>query len=129
MFFCRRHQHNITNSGPLDYENNIIQIFKNINDQFKANLLTSNFNKRYFIQFFTKNSYAMDMRIDYGNNQIAKSTDAKFLGLIIENTLSWKGHVDWFMSKLSSACSAIRAVKPYMPQETIRMISHIFIPL
>jgi hypothetical protein len=34
----------------------------------------------------------------------------------------WKGHVDWLMSKLGSACYAIRAVKPYMAQGTIRMI-------
>jgi hypothetical protein len=36
--------------------------------------------------------------------------------------LSWKSHIDWLMSKLSSACYAVRAVKPYMSQETLRMI-------
>jgi hypothetical protein len=30
----------ISNSSPIDYKNNIIKIFKNINDWFKANLLT-----------------------------------------------------------------------------------------
>jgi hypothetical protein len=45
-----------------------------------------------------------------------------FLGLIIDNTLSWKSHIDWLMSKLSSACYVIRAVKPYVTQETLRMI-------
>jgi hypothetical protein len=61
----------ITNSIPADFENNIIKIFKDINDRFKANLLTLNFVKTYFIQFLTKNSYAMDIHIDYCNNQIA----------------------------------------------------------
>jgi hypothetical protein len=55
------------NSSLIDYENNIIQIFKNINDGFKAKLLTLNFNETHFVQFFTKNSEAMDMHIDYGN--------------------------------------------------------------
>jgi hypothetical protein len=54
------------------------------------------------------------MHIDYGNNQIAKSNHTKFLGLIMDNMLSWKEHVDWLMSKLGSACYAIRAVKNYM---------------
>jgi hypothetical protein len=36
--------------------------------------------------------------------------------------LSWKSHVDWLMSKLGSACYAVRAVKPYVLQETLRMI-------
>jgi hypothetical protein len=57
---------------------------------------------------------------------IAKSTNTKFLGLITDNMLTWKGHIDQLMSKLSSACYAIRAIKPFMSQETTGMISHIF---
>jgi hypothetical protein len=38
------------------------------------------------------------------------------------NTLSWKQHFGWLMSKLCSPCYAIWAVKPYMLQETITMI-------
>jgi hypothetical protein len=37
----------ITNSIPIDYDSNIIQIFKNINYWFKANVI----DKTYFIQF------------------------------------------------------------------------------
>jgi hypothetical protein len=36
--------------------------------------------------------------------------------------LSWKSHIEWLTSKLSTACYAIRAVKPYMSQETLRMV-------
>jgi hypothetical protein len=84
--------------------------------------LTLNFDKTYYIQFLTKNSNAVDMHIDYGNDQIGKSTNTKFLGLIVDNTLSWKEHVNWLMSKLGSACYTVRAVRPYMLQDTIRMI-------
>jgi hypothetical protein len=56
----------ITNSSPIDYENNTSPIFKKINDWFKANLLTLNFDKTYFIPFLTKNNDAVDMRIDCG---------------------------------------------------------------
>jgi hypothetical protein len=38
------------------------------------------------------------------------------------NTLSWKQQIGWLMSKLGLACYAIRTVKPYMLQETKRMI-------
>jgi hypothetical protein len=38
---------------------------------------------------------AMDMHIVYGNNQIAKSTNTKFTGFVMGNTLSWKEHDDW----------------------------------
>jgi hypothetical protein len=64
----------------------------------------------------------MDIHINYDSDQIVNASNTKFLGLIIDNTLSWKGHVDWRMSKLGSACYAIRAVKLYMAQGTLRMI-------
>lgn len=92
------------------------------NDWFKADLLTLNVDKTYFIQFLTKNSYQVNMHIDYGNNQFAKSTNTKFFGLIINSILSWKGHVEWVMPKLGLAYYAVRAVKPHISQETVRVI-------
>ena len=46
----------------------------------------------------------------------------KFLELMIDNILSWKNHTDQLMSKLSKSCYAIRTVKYFMPQPTLRMI-------
>jgi hypothetical protein len=56
----------------------------------------------------------MDIHINYDSNQIVNSTNTKFLGLIIDNTLSWNRHVDWLMFRLGSACYMIRAVIPYV---------------
>jgi hypothetical protein len=41
----------ITNSSPTHYENDITQIFKNINDWFRANLLTLDFDKNILYNF------------------------------------------------------------------------------
>jgi hypothetical protein len=120
----------VMNPSHIDYENIFTQILKNIDEWFKASLLTSNLSKTQFMQFSTKKSDVMDMPNAYGNKWIASSTDIKFLGLIIDNTLSWKGHIDWLTSKLGLASYAIRTAKPYMSLETIRTIYfHIFIPL
>jgi hypothetical protein len=80
----------ITNSCSTNYKNNITQTFKDINEWFEANSLTLNLDKTYFIYFMTKNSQAMEMDIVYGSNQLAKSTNTRFLGLIIDSMLSWK---------------------------------------
>jgi hypothetical protein len=117
----------VTNSSPIDYKNNIINLFELINDWCKANLLMLNFDKTNYIQFMTKNSSAINVNIGYDNKQIVNSTNTKFLGLIIDNTLFWKSHIDWLMSKLSTACIVIRAIKPYMSQETLRMIYFSFV--
>jgi hypothetical protein len=49
-------------------------------------------------------------------------SNIKFLGLHIDETLSWKFHIDQIVTKMSSACYAIRTVKGFMSQETLKMI-------
>jgi hypothetical protein len=46
----------------------------------------------------------------------------KNLGLIIKNDLSWKTHIEFIKSKLSSACYAVRSVKPFLTINTLKMI-------
>jgi hypothetical protein len=43
----------------------------------------------------------------------------RFLGITIENTLHWKSHVDLLISKLSTACYAIKTIKSIMSQDTL----------
>ena len=61
------------------------------------------------------------------NNQITSSTNTKFLGLEIEETLSWKAHINHLMSKLSSACYAMRVITLLMTEETLKMIYHAYV--
>jgi hypothetical protein len=44
------------------------------------------------------------------------------MGLIIDDNLSWKNHIDHLMSKLNSACLAVRMVNSIMSQEALRII-------
>jgi len=46
-------------------------------------MLALNFDKNYFIQFINKSTCTSDI-------QICTAIEAKFLGLFINNTLSWK---------------------------------------
>jgi hypothetical protein len=55
----------------------------------------------------------------YKDKQIYIATETKFLGLFINNTLSWKTYTEYFKSKLSSAFYAMQSVKPYVPLNTL----------
>ena len=70
----------------------------------------------------TKNSRDYDLELNYQGNYIKSSTNTKFLGLIIDNSLSWKAHIDQMMSKLNTACFVIRKIQAMMSQETLRMV-------
>ena len=48
----------------------------------------------------------------------------KFLSLIVDNTLSWKPHVDHLINKLSTVSYVIRSVKPFVNTNAIIMIYH-----
>jgi len=46
----------------------------------------------------------------------------KFWGLISDDSLSWKTHIDQMMSKLNTACFVIRMIQAIISQETLRMV-------
>jgi hypothetical protein len=50
--------------------------------------------KTHFIQFATKNSSSVDFNIMHGNKKIDDVYNTKFLGLTLDNTFSWRTHID-----------------------------------
>jgi len=50
----------ITNPSPSKFKEDINDIIDNINDWFRGNLLSLNFDKTYFLQFSLKNSYEIN---------------------------------------------------------------------
>jgi hypothetical protein len=57
----------VTNPNHLDFKNDINKVFNYVNERFKANLLSLNVDKIYFMQFSTKNIYLTDLNITYNN--------------------------------------------------------------
>ena len=74
------------------------------------------------MQFVNKNCSTFDLNIGHGNKKITNTCTTKFLGLTLENMLSWKTQIDTVVPKLSSATFAIRTVKPYLSQDSLKMI-------
>jgi len=61
---------------------------------FKANLLFLNLDKTHFIQFNNKGKCTATAHIRYEDKQISIANETKFLGLYINNNLSWKTHIE-----------------------------------
>jgi hypothetical protein len=60
---------------------------------------------------------------DFNRTKLISSTsNLKFLGLKIDNTLTRKGHIEMIVPKVSAACFAVTAVKPFMSRDTLMMI-------
>jgi len=77
----------------------------------KNNLLTLNLKKTQFMQFLTNHYKKIDTQIAVMDFVIPNTTSIKFLGLILDNKLTWKAHSRELVIKLNKACYAIRAIK------------------
>ena len=65
----------------------------------------------------------INLKIGFNNKLITNSAHTKFLGMTMNNTLSWNNHIDSIVKKLSRACYIIRNAKTCMSVSSLRMIS------
>jgi len=98
----------VTDSNKKDFNTNINQSLSSLITWFNSNLLTLNFNKTHFIEFRTKNYYQVQTKVLYEPKVISNSTETKFVGLTIDETLSWNQHIDAIATKLCSTCYVLR---------------------
>jgi len=64
---------------------------------------------------FGKKNIPFNKLVMVHNNELITNTyNLKFLGIMIDNTLSWKDHIDKTVPRLSQACYIIRVVKPFL---------------
>jgi hypothetical protein len=112
----------ITNPCYINFRSNINNVFLQLNEWLDAYLLSLNHDKTQYVHFTPKGTFFQDSIIGYNKKFIAVSTNTKYLGIIIENTLSWKAHIDQLIPKLCTACYAIGTVKPFMCQENLKLV-------
>jgi hypothetical protein len=98
------------------------KIFLDINEWFKCNLLSLNFNKTHTLEFKTMNDKVDDTFVSYDNYFISNINSLKFLGLTMDTSLTWEHHINKIIAKMNSVCFALRSIKTVVSQKTIRVI-------
>jgi hypothetical protein len=104
----------ITKPCYINFKSNINKAFLQLYKWFDANLLFLNYDKTQYVHFTTKGTFFHVSITGYNNIFISVSNNTKFFGMIIENTLSWKAHIDQLIPKLCTTCFAVRTVKPFV---------------
>jgi hypothetical protein len=89
-------------------------IFKTLNEWFITNHLFLNFNKTHFIQFTAKKNSTANLKIGIGNKLVMNTACTKFLGISINENLSWDNHIEIQIRKLIMAGYIIRSAKSNM---------------
>ena len=80
-----------------------------------------NFDKTYLIQFTNKSTCNSEIQITYDDKHICTEIETKYLGLVINNNLSWKRHIECIKSKQSSACYIMQSLKPSVALNILKM--------
>jgi len=86
------------------------------------NLSLLNYEKTQCVHFTLKHTVHYEAPIGYNINFFSNSISIKFLGVIIENSLSWKVHIDHLLPKLCVAQYSIMTIKTFTCQENLKSI-------
>ena len=97
-----------------------------LQDWFKANKLTLNINKSVCMHFSVEKSKEIKIVID--NIELPVVTKTKFLGIWIDNHLSWQDHSDQLCLKIIRNTQLLRVSKNHLsiPTKKILYYSHIY---
>ena len=105
------------------------QILAAVVHYMKCNLLHINSKKSCFMYFSPNRNNIIDpeshnhyLHID--GNIINRVSQTKFLGVIIDDKLTWKPHLDSLNKKLSGICGRIYRIASFLPEKLYKDIYH-----
>jgi hypothetical protein len=92
---------------------------KELSMWFACNKLTLSLEKTQFNVFHMKNKSIPDCwnSIEVQGNSIKRVGEAKYLGVILDETLSWKAHIESLRKTLQKYASSFKIIKNQVPKQ------------
>jgi hypothetical protein len=112
----------ISNPDRIKFRDDAHKILQNIQEWFTANLISLNWEKTHFMHFTTKNNSFSNFDIIYKDKKLTTDDSVKFLGLTLDNLLSWKKHIEAIIPKLSAATFAMRVEQLFLSLDSLKLI-------
>ena len=96
----------------------------------EANRLALNIEKTNFVLFHSSQGKLIQTIIlKIGKNKIKQETHVRFLGVLLDSTLSWRYHLTELSKKLARTVGLFYKIRHYAPQDTLLLLYHaIFAP-
>jgi len=88
----------------------------------RANKLSVNCNKTNFMLLNSQKHNPTSFKVIINNHSIAPKNNLKYLGVLLDNELSWKPHVQKVKTQLSRACGVISKLKHYTTQFVLKVV-------
>ena len=95
---------------------------------FRLNKLSLNINKTNYILFHShQNKLLTQIKLTIDNIPIEQSDKTKFVGIIINQDLTWTDHLSLLQNKISKNIGVIRRIRKNLPLYTLRMLYYALI--
>ena len=123
----------VSGASASEAYNSANAVLKKVTEYMDANKLHINVSKCCFIHFKPDLSrgtltcarvqvYDRNCKLLFGDKIIKKVESAKFLGVIIDEKLSWGAHIRFLEEKLNSSIVMIKRIKKYVPKTEYQKI-------
>ena len=93
-----------------------------LTDWFKANKLSLNISKTNYVLFDRGKSKHKQGNIMIGGDYIERVDCFKFLGILIDEELSWHKHIEHCRKKIACGMYALNMAKNYLAQNNLRQL-------
>src|SRR6218665_419858 len=111
---------------------NYVDLFQIMNEAlsklsrwFQVNKLSLNITKSNYMIFKSKKSHNLDfsnLNLLIDNTQLARVSKVKFLGVIIDEHLTWKPHIEHVKSKVTKIVGVMYRLKGSLPKHSLRLL-------
>ena len=108
--------------------NNLNMELKNISEWFLSNKLSINLQETNFIIFRSRqNKYNCDTPLLFNGSVLNQVKGAKFLGIYIDENLSWQTHIDNLSGKISKNTGVMNRLKFFLPSTILLNLYNSFV--
>ena len=121
----------LANRSIKELFSTVNQELNNIDDWFIANKLSLNVKKTKF-SLFHKSSRVDDIplklpKLKIRNHEIDRVASIKFLGVLIDEHLSWKEHIKYIENKIAKSIGLLYRAKPFLDKKALLALYYSYI--
>lgn len=107
-----------------DIESTMNDSLSKLIDWLTTNNLHINLDKTHVMVFKNRKNMLENLEVSYNDESIKETKETKFLGLIIDNGLTWKSHVESVCSKLSQYSYALYMLGKLVNRSAVLSVYH-----
>ena len=97
--------------------------------RFKVNKLSLNIKKTYFMIFTKRKNKVTNVTLNIEGNAMGEVSQTKFLGVYIDNQLTWKKHIHYIAGKLFRGIDLVAKARQLLNSDALITLYYSFIHL